>query len=471
MSWDDAGILVGQIGKGVVRVPANGGRPDIIVPVSSDEMVTAPQMLPGSDSVLFSLKKTAETWDQGQVIVQRLSTKERKTLVNGGSDARYVPTGHLVYAVSGVLLAVPFDPKTLTVTGAPVPAVEGVQRTTINATGTGIAQYAFSTTGELAYVPGPAKVAALGGERDLAIFDRKGASVPLKLPPGGYRSPRVSRDGKFVAFDSDDGAEEVVWIYDLAGGSAARRLTFGGKNRSPVWSPDGQWIAFQSDRDGDSAVFRQRADGSGAAERLTKPEKGVVHTPQSWSANGSHLLITLQTDQQFGLQTVRLADRTLAPFGDVQSIEPTEAAFSPDGKWVVYQSRSPGRPREVLVQPFPATGAKYFVPTGPNTVNNGSGHPYWTRNGAEIVVNAAPTRSYAISFKTVPQVALGQPVDFPRVGRSEPNPATGRRAADAMPDGERIIGILAGSQSGQVASTITMVLNWFADLRQRVASK
>jgi Tol biopolymer transport system component len=471
LSWDDTGILVGQIGRGIVRVSANGGPAELIVSLSKDEMGAAPHMLPGGDAVLFSLKKAADTWDKGQIVVQRLSTKERKMLISGGADARYVPTGHLVYAVSGVLLAVPFNPTTLAVTGAPVPLVEGVQRGGLTSGGSGLGQYTFSTTGELAYVPGPARTAALAGDRDLAIFDRNGTSQALKLRPGSYRSPRVSRDGKFVAFDTDDG-EEVVWIYDLAGGSAPRRLTFGGQNRAPVWSPDSQWIAFQSDRDGDAAVFRQRADGSGSAERLTKAEQGVAYVPQSWSADGDHLLITKQKDQRFTLVTLRLTDRTLTPFGDVQSIEPTEAAFSPDGRWVLYQSRA-DRTREVFVQPFPATGAKYLVPAGPNTVPNGPGHPHWTRKGTEIVINAAPTQNYAISFKATPQVVFGQPVEFPRVGRNEPNPSLSRRAADALPDGERIIGVTVagGSQGLQMAQTITVVLNWFADLKQRMPVK
>ena len=97
------------------------------------------------------------------------------------------------------------------------------------------------------------------------MVDRKGVLQPLKLKPGAYRSPRVSPDAKFVAFDSEDEKESVVWIYELSGASAMRRLTFEGKNRSPVWSADGLRVAFQSDREGDLAVFQQPADGSGTA--------------------------------------------------------------------------------------------------------------------------------------------------------------------------------------------------------------
>ena len=142
-----------------------------------------------------------------------------------------------------------------------------------------------------------------------------------------------------------------------------RRLTFGGKNRAPIWSPDGQWIAFQSDREGDPAIFRQHADGSGTAERLTKPEPGTSHFPQSWSPDGAHLLLTVQKDQQFTLWTMAMKDRQMAAFEGVQSAIPTEAAFSPDGRWIACQSReaTSQSDREVFVQPFPGTGAKYLV--------------------------------------------------------------------------------------------------------------
>src|SRR5262249_23517232 len=146
---------------------------------------------------------------------------------------------------------------------------------------TGSAQFAMSNTGSLAYVAGPSSTAAF---QDLAFIDRAGITQPLKLPSDRlYEHPRLSPDGKRVTFGTDDGKDAKVWIYDLAGASASRRLTFGGSNRYPIWSPDGQRIAFQSDREGDQGIFAQRADGAGAAERLTKAERGTSHVPESWS--------------------------------------------------------------------------------------------------------------------------------------------------------------------------------------------
>ena len=476
LSWDETGIVFAQLGKGITRVSPNGGTPQILVAAGSDQTLSSPQMLPGGKSILFSLKKTSDTWDKAQIVMQSLVTGERKVLVEGGADGRYLPTGHLVYALAGVLLAVPVDIGRGQATAGPVPVVEGIERTGSGGTTSGEAQFVVSATGSLIYVPGSVRLAASNvGGADLGLFDRKGGVQPLKLPPGTYRSPRVSPDGKVVAFESEEeSGDVVVALYDVAGTSAMRRLTFGGRNRAPIWSPDGQWIAFQSDRDGDAAVFRQRADGSGNAERLTKPEAGMIHTPQSWSPDGAQMLISMQKAQEFTLSTMTVKDRQMTDFGNVHSVQPTEAAFSPDGKWILYQSAEPSKIRQLFVQPFPATGAKYLVPVGESSPSGG-GHPFWNRKGAEIIINAGPALSFSVSFTATQQVQFGRPVEFTRVGRSEPNPASSRRGADAMPDGDHIVGVMAPGavqRGGAPAQQqFHVVLNWFDELRQKVPTR
>ncbi len=134
MTWDAGGIVFGQASKGIMRVSANGGQPEVLVSVKDGEVMYGPQVLPGGEWVLFTIatgataSATADTWDKAQIVVQSLKSSERKTLVSGGSDGRYLPTGHLVYALGGVLFAVPFDLPRLAVTGGPVPIVEGVRR-------------------------------------------------------------------------------------------------------------------------------------------------------------------------------------------------------------------------------------------------------------------------------------------------------------------------------------------------------
>jgi serine/threonine-protein kinase len=460
MSWGESGIVFGEAANGILRVAPAGGKPELIASVGPDEVASSPRMLPSGKAVLFSVKKFRDVWDTGQVVVQPLGGA-RKVVVEGGADGRYVPTGHLVYAVSGVLFAAPFDLDRLRVTAGPVGIIEGIARSSGGTGGPATAQYSFATDGSLAYVPGPARTGNF--DRSLALFDGKGGFERLKLPPGTYSSPRLSPDGKAVTFDQNDETNENVWVWDLAGTTAARRLTFGGRNRAPIWSPDGLWIAFQSDRDGDFAIFRQRADGSGSAERLTKPESRVSHLPQAWSPDGAYLLFTVERDRQFSLATFRMTDRQSAEFGGVRSAIPTDAAFSPDGRWVAYQFRDmhDDANNHVYVQPFPATGAKYLVP------QNGA-QPYWSRRGDLLHLNVAANRSVVVPVVTTPHVEFGQTVEFSRFRRTEPNPATGRRNADAMPDG-RIIGVLVGSDGS--FNQITVVLNWFEELKQRVPLK
>ena len=136
-----------------------------------------------------------------------------------------------------------------------------------------------------------------------------------------------------------------------------RQLTFEGNNRFPIWSADGLRVAFQSDRQGDPAVFWQAA-GGGTAERLTTPDPGTSHTPESWSPDGDVLLFSATKGSVSSLWTFSLKDRKATLFGDVKaSTLPTNAMFSPDGRWVAYQIGQPGVTEGTMyVEPFPPTG-------------------------------------------------------------------------------------------------------------------
>ena len=151
------------------------------------------------------------------------------------------------------------------------------------------------------YLPGPARAGQPG--YDVALLDRTGTLNRItQLPPRVYQAPRFSPNGQQIAYDIDDGPAANIWVYDLGGNHAPRRLTTVGNNRFPVWTFDGKRIAFQSDREGDAGIFWQQADGSGRAERLTKAEHGEAHIPDSWSRDGT-LLFSTRTGQ-FSLRTL-----------------------------------------------------------------------------------------------------------------------------------------------------------------------
>jgi Tol biopolymer transport system component len=274
-----------------------------------------------------------------------------------------------------------------------------------------------------------------------------------------------------VAFEREDDREANVLLYELAGTTEPRRLTFGGRNRAAVWSGDSQWVAFQSDREGDIAIYRQRADGTGTAERLTKPERGTVHIPQSWSLDGAHLLFTVEADQRNQLWTLDIMNQRAARFSNVQSPTLVQAAFSPDGRWVAYQSSEPGGARvtasgsrnSTYVEPFPPTGAKYLLSVA-------AGHPYWSRKGDRLLFENGPSTTGWVPVSTAPAFAFGKVVDYPRGVRVSNNSTAGRRGSDAMPDG-RILGLMPSSAPGAGLSQITVVLNWTEELKQRVPTR
>jgi len=370
ITWDDEGIMFGQP-AGIMRVAANGGQPQLLIKIEDSEFVHGPQALPGGEWVLFTLttgpNRNEGVWDTAQIVVQSLKTSERKTLITGASDGRYLPSGHLVYAIGGVVFAVPFDLKQLAVTGDRVPVVEGVRRTVSGLTAA--TQFGVSDNGVLVFVPGPVSTASVN--RSIATIDRDGKIDPLKLPSGNYATPRVSPDGKQLAFATADGG---IYIYDLSGTSAMRRLTLSARNRVPIWSPDSQYVAYQSNRDGDEALYRHRADGTAQPERLTKPEPNEVHTPESWSRDGRTILYGVSRAGTYRLDALSLADGKTVAVPGTESAFPTAAAFSPDGKWVAYSVGPRNAVSSALyVQPFPPTGATFRI--SPSSVYTPRGRP------------------------------------------------------------------------------------------------
>ena len=455
MNWDSGGIVFGQA-KGIMRVSENGGQPEVLVSVKDGEVMYGPQVLPGGEWLLFTLATaaTADGWDKAQIVVQSLKSSERKTLVSGGSDGRYLPTGHLVYALGGVLFAVPFDLPRLAVTGGPVPIVEGVKRSSGSS---GTAHFSVSSTGSLVFVPGPASTPS--AVSDLALVDRNGAVQPLKLPPGAYEYPRLSPDGKRIAVGSDDGKDAIVWIYDVTA-SSARRLTLRGRNRVPVWSADGERVAFQSDREGDLGLFWQRADGTTAAERLTKPDKDTAHVAESWSRDGKTLLFSVAKGSSYTVAALSLTDKKVRPVGGIQSSFPPSATFSPDGRWVAYSA--PG----LFVQPFPTTGATYPISKG-----NGF-HPMWSPDGKELFyfTGGGNSQFMVVSVTTRPTFTFGNAVSVPRP--FAPFSQGFERNNDITLDGKRFLGVVLAGQNtvsgAPAAPQIQVVLNWFEELKARV---
>jgi serine/threonine-protein kinase len=468
MSWQGDAILFGQGRKGIMRVSSNGGTSEVLVKPNDGEIMQSPQLLPGDQSILFTLATGQERpnlWDSATIVVQSLATGERHTLIQGGSDARYIPTGHLLYAIRGTVFGVSFDPRRLAVRGGPVPLIAGVRRTSGGAGGlpTGAANYAVSRTGSLSYIPGPTYSSV--DQFDMIVAE--GASVTrLKLPPTSYSAPRVSPDGRRVTFGIDDGNEASVWVYDLSETTTMRRVTFGAHDRVPIWSADGKRVVFQSDREGDRGIFVTPADGGGVVERLTTAEKQATHVPESWSPHGDVLLYSVVSGDEHTLRTLSVRTRQSNPVKGVRSSTPIGAVFSPDGRWIAYTATEIPR-STVYVEPFPPTGERYQLFT---RAGDQPHHPVWSPDGKTLFYTPGPGGFEFVTVTTQPSFAFGKPTTVPRTF-STGAPGV-RRLWDVMPNG-KFIGLIPSGQTesgSAIAQSIHVVLNWTQELKGRVPS-
>ncbi len=449
-SWGpDGTILFGQP-EGILRVPAAGGTPELVIAAADGERMSSPQLMPNGDAVLFSV--TTSDWDAAQVVVQSLSTGARTVLVEGGSDARYLPTGHLVYALDDGLFAVAFDADRLAVRGGPVSMIQGVIRARTSAS----ANYGVSEDGTLVYLTGESAAA-----HTLVWVDREGREEPLAAPPRAYTYPRLSPDGTRVALDVRD-EQNDIWIWDLAR-ETLTRLTFApGLDRAAAWTPDGRRVASSSQRDGAAgSLFWQAADGTGAAEPLSDSPGATF--PQAFSPEGDQLLFTAPAGEgggwDIGIVSTQ-GEHSVTPLIETPAHE-RNAELSPDGQRVAYESDESGQ-FEVYVRPFPNVEEGRWLVS-----RDGGTRPLWALDGRELFYLGAPGQVMAVPIQPGPAFAAGNPEQLFEGPYLEPS---AQRTYDVSPDGQRFLMIKSAetAESAAAGPTLVVVQNWHQELLERV---
>jgi serine/threonine-protein kinase len=456
-SWHEDGSIV--FGHGatpvLLRVSSAGGTPEPLTSLVDGEISHRwPQILPANRGVLYT-SNTSDNWDDARIMVQPLPSGVPK-LVQPGFHGRYAPSGHLLYVRGGTLYAAPFDLDRLQVTGPSVSAVEGV----VAGVNTGGAQFSASDTGTLVFLQGQGYSAAA----PMALMDRAGNTELLRSTRVDWGNPRFSPDGKHLAVDISDGKQTDIWVKDLTT-SKMWRVTFdGADDYHPTWTPDGRRIAFTSTRDGAPNIYWQRADGAGEAERLTRSPH--LQTAASWHPSGRSLAIQEESPRTgsdvmiLSLDAPAIASGARVPTtvfaaGPFNEAQP---AFSPDGRWVAYQSNETGH-AEVFVRSVHAPGGKWQVSS------DGGRDATWSRTKPELVylgttqdrIMVAPFTVTADSF----QAEGARPWSNALVDR----PVRRGRKFDLHPDGERVVIVPAERQK---ADHITIVFNFF-DALQRIA--
>ncbi|HEX5473455.1 MAG TPA: protein kinase [Vicinamibacterales bacterium] len=443
--------------NGLWRVAAGGGTPERLTTpdAAHGELQHAyPQTLPNGD-ILFDIM-TEHGW---QLAVLAPDTKHWRAIgqPGAGAPAAYVPSGSLVYAAPGGLVAVPFDLQHETL-GAPIPLLEPVS------TGpSGTATFAVSASGTLVYLPRPDAPPS----RALVTADRDGRVSDLSEERAAYTHPRFSRDGTrlAVAIQSTSGSD--IWVFDLRRGTRTR-LTNGGENIAPVWSPDGRSITFQTSHAGRAPLYRVPSDGSAppvpalsptpAASAMSRSLAGMLpgtapvfpaedpQLPMSWSQDGEHLAFDVRKPSGEHDIWVLGPDGQPASFL-LTSFDEHSAAFSPDGAWLAYVSDESGR-NEVYVQPFPGPGGKWAISS------DGGTEPTWSPSGRELFYRQGD-RMVAVAIQPGAEFQIGAPhVLFDAPYDTDED----SRDYDVSADGKSFV--MVRGQASAPPDVFRVVLNW-----------
>ena len=345
--------------------------------------------------------------------------------------------GHLFYHRDGTLMAQPFDEKAGRLTGDAAPMIENID---INA-GNGRAAFSVAANGTLAY-----RASGSSGTQTLTWFDRQGKRVGTVGEPGTYfGNPQVSRDGRWLAVGRGDAGKYDIWTIDLKRNVPTRLTSDPADDTAPVWSADGTHVIFRSNRKAGIFDVYQRAAGGGGADEL------LFESPENkWpdASDGKSLLFSRAMGRQHGWDLLALpltGDRKPFPVIATEFSE-VNSAFSPDGRWIAYQSNESGSAQAYL-QPFPTTGARVRVSTTTGTL------PQWSADGKQIF--------YRTSDNHIMVVDMTSPLR-PGVPK-ELFTQTGAWTID--PSGQRFL--FATSAEAGVAAPITVVLNFVAGMGKK----
>ena len=441
-SWDidDTIFFTPVFSGGIWKISANGGEPiQVTIPAEGEFGHWSASVLPGGKAMLFTIWNT--TFDDSHVAVLDRKTGKWRSLVRGATDARYSPTGHILYAQSGTIVAAPFDLDRLEIGEPRVPVLADVMQST----GSGHAQMGFSEDGLLYYMQGGKWMA----RRKIAWVDRQGEIEPLPLPAAAYSYPSLSPDGQRMAVTKFERGDDQIWVHEL-GGERMTRLTFESSNYNPVWTPDGNWLSFVSYRNGPFNIFHIPVDRSRPEEALlTGPIKSFDQYPNSWSPDGKALLFTVsdpETRRDVWLLSVDDKDN---PQPLIRTTANEQGAyFHPSGNWIAYLSDESGR-NDVFVTPFPGSGTVIPIST------HGGSFPRWSRDGRELFYRSHDSMM-VVDIQTEPRFQASTP-------RALFEDKHG--SYDVAPDGRFVMIV---SDPGDVPERLIMVFNWFEELNRLV---
>jgi serine/threonine protein kinase/Tol biopolymer transport system component len=461
--WGEDGTIIfpTQFTSPLYHIPAAGGTPVAATHLDgarSEITHRWPQFLPGDKAVLFTASSDNNFFGHSSVEAAPLDTGVPKVLVENAYFGRYLTGGYLAYVSQGTVFVAPFDPQALKVTGTAIPVMQGVNYDISN----GSAQLSISKDGTAVHLDGGSASQNL----NVALLDRKGnASVLLSGQPDAA-SPRLSPDGKRLAFQQGTGN---VWVYDLVRGTTSRVTLGTAGATSPLWTPDGERLTYahpySTPKGSGQAIYWKRSDGTGEEEPLT-PETILNAYPSSWSPDG-RVLAFLRLSGKDG-SCCEIWTLTVNEKGKPEEPRPFPAvgrgfgaSFSPDGRWLAYTSVESGIP-QIYVVPFPGPGGKWQVSTdgGVDVRWSKSGHELFYTNSSALI--AVPYSVEKNSFQP------GKPEKLFGEDRFEMRAPLA--SYDVTLDGQHFVMFQLTGGRMAAASGPTVVLNWIDQTRRLVAA-
>jgi Tol biopolymer transport system component len=442
-TWNRDGAILFSGGAGIYRVPATGGEPTLALRSDQPNLYRWPVFL--SDGRHFLVRRTP-TQGAAEIHLAALDRQETTLLLAADSQASYA-NGHLLFARAGALLAAPFDADSLKLTGESFVVADKVR---VSSTASGF--FSVSDNGTLLYDPN-----TLTDTRQLTWLDRTGQPLGTVGPVGEYESPKLSPDGKRVAVGRRDPQtrNRDIYVIDIARGVSSR-LTFDpGEDRYPVWSSDGSRIAWSANRDGAWHIYQKLSSGVGQEDVLLTDSVFIAAT--GWSPDDRFLVyVRVDPKTHFDIWVLPMAaDRQPTVFLQTPFREGA-GSFSPDGRWIAYQSDDQGK-LEVYVQTYPASGGKWQIST------NSGQLPVWRSDGKELYYLSADGKLMAVEVKpggsfeaTVPRALFDLAPARALAGSTSTYAVT--------PAGDRFLFVTAREEVANMQFTV--VTNWAAEVKK-----
>jgi serine/threonine protein kinase/Tol biopolymer transport system component len=441
--WNrDGTILIGYSGSGILKVSSGGGTPIEVTSLDQTQRDTThrfPSFLPDGKHFLFLAGPHPGDETADVICVGSLEKKMRKPLIHATSNAAYYE-GWILFVRDQILMAQKFDTKKLEISGDPIALPE--QRIEFDAI-TGRAFFSVAANGTLLYETGEGI-----RQTQLTWIERSGKAVGTAGEAQSYGQVALSNDGRYVAYSLLP--RQSIWMYDVARGIKTRITNTKSRDYAPVWSPDGTKIVFSSNRGGRAYDLYLKDMRTGAEELLLASDKDK--TPTSWSRDGQYIFYNLANlgPNKIDIGYFSFADHKPHVYLATPFLE-VSARFSPDGKWVAYNStESP--PTQVYVAPFPPTGAKWQVSS------RAGGAPHWRADGKELYYYmTGKIVAVPIKLSTTPEIGQATPLFDVHFGLS--------LSWDVAADGQKF---LVNSRGGETAAPapLTLVQHFDAELRQ-----